>query len=350
MNASRPISAILVPKLCLETRCPATPNKSLAWLLVSLVIATMGCSEADGIRSYTVKRIEPTAKPAVASRMLAAIVPHGEMAWFFKLTGPDVATESQTATFESLIKSLHFADGPSGDPQWTLPSGWTQKPGTAMRFATLEVEANGETLECSVSQLPRADQPWEDYLLANINRWRGQLRLPAITSADLPKQSSIVKLTDSDTEATLINIVGESAGGGMPAAPFASGRSRAPFAENAPPQPSAVSAPKISHKAPSSWTAGELEISRGGIVVQREAAFEIKDGDKRAEVTVTKLPAGRGAASPQCESLARTDRSRRYLGRTIRQRKETVGVGGNAGRLRAVLGQRTRHFGCDCPA
>jgi len=112
--------------------------------------------------------------------MLAAIIPRGDEAWFFKLTGPDEPTNSQTDAFEQLIKSVRFSEGSTGEPQWSLPTGWTQKPGSAMRFATLEATVDGQTLECSVSKLPRTEQPWDDYLLANINRWRGQLQLSPI--------------------------------------------------------------------------------------------------------------------------------------------------------------------------
>ncbi len=269
------------------------------WLLIASCLFFMaGCGETEGIRSYTVKRSEPATKPRAASRMLAAIIPRGQEAWFFKLTGPDTATASQAEAFTQLIKSLRFSAGPSGEPQWALPPGWTQQPGNAMRFATLEIDADGESLECSVSKLSRTEQPLEDYLLANINRWRGQLHLASIAAADLPQQTTTVTLGDDSLQATLINIVGESTTGGMGAAPFAGGGARAPFAgTGASPRTSAAPV-KLSFRTPTGWTPGELEISRGGVVVRRDAVFEVKDGDKRVEITVTKLPAAGGAMLP----------------------------------------------------
>jgi len=42
---------------------------------------------------------------------------------------------------------------------------------------------------------------------------------------------------------------------------------------------------------PEGWLPGQLVISRGGVQVRRDAAYEVRDGDKRAEITVTSLPA-----------------------------------------------------------
>jgi hypothetical protein len=165
-----------------------------------------------------------------------------------------------------------------------------------MRFATLEIEVDGETLECSVSKLPRTEQPLQDYLLANINRWRGQLQLPPINAADLSQHTTSLKLADGNLDATLINISGESSADAM-MAPFA-GKSRPPFAGSGAPPPGPTASPKVSYKAPASWTPGELEIARGGITVRRDAVYEVKDGERRVEITITKLPSASGAMLP----------------------------------------------------
>lgn len=63
---------------------------------------------------------------------------------------------------------------------WTLPKGWTQGPGDGMRFATLKPAAQ-ERIEVSVVVLPGS----AGGELANVNRWRGQIGLPAIDEAAL---------------------------------------------------------------------------------------------------------------------------------------------------------------------
>lgn len=48
--------------------------------------------------------------------------------------------------------------------------------------------------------------------------------------------------------------------------------------------------PRLSYKAPESWRPGELEVSRGGITIRRQAAFDFGSGDESGEITVTALP------------------------------------------------------------
>jgi hypothetical protein len=57
--------------------------------------------------------------------------------------------------------------------KWTLPKGWTETPGTGMRFATLTPPSGGGKAEVSVVCLPGA----AGGELANVNRWRGQIGL-----------------------------------------------------------------------------------------------------------------------------------------------------------------------------
>ena len=271
-----------------ETNLAAIRPRVWNCLLASLLVCSLvGCHEPEGVRSYTVKKSPPP------NRMLAAIIPRDKEAWFFKLTGSNVAAAAVLDGFQALIKSVHFSEGETAEPQWTLPSGWKQQPGNEMRFATITAEANGETVECSVSRLPRTSQPLDDFLLANINRWRGQMRLAPLDQPELTHETSEIAIADGKLNATIINIAGELTTGGMGAAPFAGKGRDAPSSST----PASV-ASKISFEAPSEWTPGELEISRGGISVRRDAAFEVKAGDQRVEITVTKLPAGPGAALP----------------------------------------------------
>jgi hypothetical protein len=69
--------------------------------------------------------------------------------------------------------------GPGG-LRWTLPTGWTETRGGAMRFATLKPPVVGK-IDGSVVVLPGP----AGGELANVNRWRGQIGLPAIDEAAL---------------------------------------------------------------------------------------------------------------------------------------------------------------------
>jgi len=67
-----------------------------------------------------------------------------------------------------------------GSLRWTLPRGWTEAEGGAMRFATFKVPVKG-TADASVVVLPGP----AGGELANVNRWRGQIGLPALDEPGL---------------------------------------------------------------------------------------------------------------------------------------------------------------------
>jgi len=251
-------------------------------LLLTCLLALVGCSDGNQIRRYTVE------KPVPTDRMLAAIIPHSELAWFFKLSGPNETLAGLTETFFEFIDTVRISDD---EPTWDLPSGWVRTPGSQTRFATIQISSQDEPLDLSVTRLPKmADET--QLLLQNINRWRGQLQLPPLTEDLLPDESVKMEL-DAETglTATLINIVGNLKGGGSGgAAPFAAaGAPRAgPFSGS---PMSTVPKKTIEYATPEGWQPGQLVVSRGGISIARDAAFEVIDGNARAEITVTQLPA-----------------------------------------------------------
>jgi hypothetical protein len=62
-----------------------------------------------------------------------------------------------------------------GALKWALPKGWTEAPGSGMRYATLTPPGGGKA-EMSVVVLP--GQAGGE--AANVNRWRGQIGLPPL--------------------------------------------------------------------------------------------------------------------------------------------------------------------------
>jgi hypothetical protein len=64
---------------------------------------------------------------------------------------------------------------------WTLPPTWREEGPAGMRRATFRPPA-GEGTEVSVIVLPGA----VGGMLANVNRWRGQIGLAAISESELP--------------------------------------------------------------------------------------------------------------------------------------------------------------------
>ncbi len=154
---------------------------------------------------------EPTGEPT--DRMLGAILPHGDAIWFFKLMGKKEPVSRLDEPFAALVKSIRFAA--DGKLQWKLPEGWQERAGPAPRYATLTATVDGKRLETTVSMLPNASD-----VLQNVNRWRGQLSLPPITAEQLPAETSQIEVDGE--RATLVNLVGRAAAGGM-RPPFMSG-------------------------------------------------------------------------------------------------------------------------------
>jgi hypothetical protein len=263
---------------------------SLAITTIAVLLLVPGCGSQDQIRRYQVERPKPP------HRMLGAIVPQGERAWFFKVTGADELVAAQTKHFNSFVESIQFGEQEDSDPTWELPEGWRQTAGADMRFATIEIPTDEKLLELSVIPLP--GQGGEPALVANVNRWRGQLGLAPIDASEL--EDNTTQLDAAGVTATVVNITGKLGAGAPMAGPFAGG---APFAGGGPSDVDPVrraaneaagnkTASQLSFEAPEEWKPGQLVKSGGGFSVPREAAFII---DEKAEVTITSLSAAAGA-------------------------------------------------------
>ncbi len=203
----------------------------LPWV-VAIAVQT-GCEQSEGIAHYKVDKAPPSEAPRDTAlqaaseqpagepkdRTLGAIVPSGEQGWFFKLTGPKDAVAAKTDEFTSFVKSIHFSS--QGKPEWTLPQGWQEQPGSGIRFATLLIPADDKPLEVSVTALPRTSGDDQGYLLSNVNRWRGQMKLPPITKEQLASESTQLELAHAT--ATFVNLLGTAAPNPMGGGPFSRG-------------------------------------------------------------------------------------------------------------------------------
>ena len=282
-----------------------------------------GCSEREPITSYVVPKQhvldaanhvhhaptvgaaverpldKPVGTEATKTRMLAAIIPHGDQQWFFKVTGPADEVAKHAEAFTALIKSVRFSDDAGTKPKWTLPEGWQETPGSGMRFATLRLGSSAEPLDLTVISLPTKGADQSAYTLDNVNRWRGQLQLPPIDKAQLGELAVELKL-DGATAIT-VDLVGiQAPGGGMGRAPFAGGQRgpTAPPRRIAPP-----AAPRIGYDTPEGWTKSDLSVSRGGVSVDYAAAFKVERDGQSVDITVTPFPAA--AASMQLAMINR---------------------------------------------
>jgi hypothetical protein len=107
-------------------------------------------------------------------------------------------------------------DSPSAPPaeaatpapaiRWQAPPGWQEQPADAVRQGSFRVTgADGATADMSVITFP-GDAGGD---LANVNRWRGQVQLPPITSAELPQ--ALTKVNGPAGEFLVVDLLSEAA-------------------------------------------------------------------------------------------------------------------------------------------
>jgi hypothetical protein len=206
---------------------------------LATLLLLAGCGEGPKITQYEVPK-EPT-----PDRMLAALVPHGSEAWSFKLAGPAETVGKYTEKFDALVQTVTFTDSDGGEPQWKLPEGWIQEAGGAqMRFATVKIPDGRPPLELTVAKVTWGSADETQEILANVNRWRGQMQLPPISEEDLADETRSLKLA-ADQKAIAVDLAGRLKAGGM-SPPFASaGKGDLPAGH-----------PPVSEKATAGKTAG----------------------------------------------------------------------------------------------
>ena len=77
-----------------------------------------------------------------------------------------------------------------GEVTWKVPAGWKEQAPNSMRLASFLIKGeNGQEADMSVVTL--SGEAGGD--LANINRWRGQIQLGAMSQPDLSAQSETLK-------------------------------------------------------------------------------------------------------------------------------------------------------------
>lgn len=230
------------------------PRRLLPAGLLALSLAWLpGCTEP--IRTYEV--------PVVKQRLLGAMILTDREAWFVKLMGRADDVAGQKDNFITFVRSLRFPEKGKEPIAWTVPEGWEHKPGKEMRYASFAVP-NG--LEVTVFKFGAEGKQ----VLANVNRWRDQLKLEPIDGRELMRICKTEKL-EGGVEALVVDL--ESA------------RTAALREESAP------TGRPFDYKTPAGW----VEKPDSGPIAK--AAFTIDSDGQHADVTITPLSGGGGAIS-----------------------------------------------------
>jgi hypothetical protein len=174
---------------------------------------------------------------AVPNRVMLATLRHEGITWFFKLAGDSSLLTAQKPVMLDYLKSVSFVEGAplpaqgphfastntkrvnsepappvepspgasSGRPAWEIPSGWQETVANQMLLAKFAVTNQDGEAEVTVSSFPGE----VGGLLANVNRWRGQVGLTPLTQDDLDK--SVSRLDVLGGTATLVDVNGRAA-------------------------------------------------------------------------------------------------------------------------------------------
>ena len=174
---------------------------------------------------------KPVLKDKFKVRVLVAIASQGSVAWVFKMGGADELVRAQKPKFLEFLKSVQFTEntGTSGElpeghppmaggvaapssapeaggaarPAWEVPAGWEELPPTQMLLAKFAAKGQaGVKADITVSAFPGETGG----LLANINRWRGQLELDMVTETEL--KDLVKPLEMAGGKATLVEMDG----------------------------------------------------------------------------------------------------------------------------------------------
>jgi len=179
------------------------------------------------------------------SRILAALMRRGGVAWFFKITGDDELVAQQKPAFVSFLESIKFKEGapaqaapeasaqlppshppiggampPAGGPaamamagassgekpSWQVPAGWKEVPGGQFLIAKFAIVGDANA-QAAVNVSASAGDGGG--LAGNVNRWRGQLGLGAVSEADVKQAVTPVDLAGG--KAMLVELSGTDA-------------------------------------------------------------------------------------------------------------------------------------------
>ena len=160
-------------------------------------------------------------------RIVTAMAHLGEMSWFYKLQGDDELVTAQKPNFIAFLKTVKIEEvaAPAalpaghppigggampgggmpgavtaatppkprqGGPVWTVPASWKEIDGGQFLFAKFMIAGEGDA-KAAVNVSSSAGDGGG--LLANINRWRGQLGLGSWSEAELQKNTQEIEVT-----------------------------------------------------------------------------------------------------------------------------------------------------------
>ena len=167
-------------------------------MVVSLVILLTGCKDRE-ITAYRAAKDKPDAAMPPAAAADTNNLPPGHPPIGVGASGQPAPGGDMAGT------TVPTASG--SDLRWTAPAAWTTKPLGQMRKGSFAIKGAGGEADLSITAFPGDTGG----LHANLNRWRGQVGLPAASPAEL--DAALAHLDGQGLHFEVIDLVGP---GGTP--------------------------------------------------------------------------------------------------------------------------------------
>ena len=219
-------------------------------------------------------------------RILGAIIPADQGCYFLKATDSPERLEPLLADLQAIVGNFAI-DPQTGRPSNPLPEGWIINPRNDIAIAELiSPDATGKVKFTVTALAMPPSQDWQGYLLSNVNRWRGQLKLQELSAETLLGSLVEVPRTGASIPSYIFDAVGTGTGAmspapapSNPATPTGSPANSAASPPLDAPNPPA-NRPKLDYKLPEGWSVGQGSQFR-------LATLNIDSKQGRGEVTVS---------------------------------------------------------------
>lgn len=160
-------------------------------------------------------------------RILVAVLDRNGVSWYFKMRGTDSVVQELKPAFLQFLKSISFEAAPAADVAMSnphasmgadpmspseaapvsapgLPDGWKEIPNPPMLLAKYVIQGSGDAkADVNISALAGTGG---EFLMMNVNRWRGQLGLSPLSEEDFSKNARTMDLAGG--KATLVDLTG----------------------------------------------------------------------------------------------------------------------------------------------
>ncbi len=127
-----------------------------------LALSLTGCEQPKPV-SYQIPKEQPAARTPVP------------------VSAPTEGATDATPSMK-VLPGMQEAANQAGDIGYATPEGWVEQPASGIRKANFTISSDTGSAEVTVLTFPGE----VGGRLANINRWRGQVDLPAAIAEDLP--------------------------------------------------------------------------------------------------------------------------------------------------------------------